>query len=268
MFCSQCGQRNPDGARFCAQCGSPLPAGAAPQAPAGASLAPQPYDGAFAPPPPPSFADVPTAAPPAYGQGPAFGPPAPSQPAYSAPSYGPPPPPAAAAPSWGPPVPPMAGPVPGYGAPYGAAGYGAAPAMEYKGVMPRFFAAIVDGILMGVAMTVLMFLLSDGFDMSAMSEGDVTALSGLSLPLVLVSWGYMIVFEGLFGGTIGKLILGMRVVNAEGGNAGLGRALVRNLLRIIDMLPFAYLLGAIMVASSDTKQRLGDRVAGTYVVAR
>lgn len=89
-----------------------------------------------------------------------------------------------------------------------------------------------------------------------------------SLLCLVLAFGYYSFFEGVFGGTIGKLLLGMRVVNAEGRNCGLGRALVRNLLRIIDALPFAYIVGAALVDSSDKRQRLGDRVAKTYVVAR
>lgn len=252
MFCPQCGQRNPDQARFCARCGSPLPTGAASQAPSGGTPSAASHTEAFTPPPPP----------PAYNQGATYGPPPPSQPG-NAPAYGPPPPPAATAPAWGPPA---AGPAPSYG----GAAYGAAPTMEYKGVMPRFVATIIDGILTGVALTLLMALLGGGMDPEMLASGDFAyALSGVpSLLIIALGWGYPIVFEGLLGGTIGKLILGMRVVNAEGDKIGLGRALVRNLLRIIDALPFAYLLGVILVASSDEKQRLGDRVAGTYVVAR
>ena len=76
-----------------------------------------------------------------------------------------------------------------------------------------------------------------------------------------------IAFEG-GGGTPGKRILGMRIVDAGGNKPGFGKALVRNLLGIVDFLPFAYIIGVIMVATSQTKQRLGDRVAGTYVIGR
>lgn len=244
MFCPQCGQRNPDESRFCGQCGSPLPVIAAPP-----SNAPRP--GAYVPPPP------------SFSPGASYGPPAPPQPSYPA-SYGPLPP----APAWGPHA-PASGPAP-YAADYGAAEYDAAPAIAYKGVMPRFAAIVVDGILTSVATSLLAGLLGGGFDGEALASGDLAyALSGTPALLVIaLGWGYPIIFEGLFGGTVGKRILGMRVVNAEGGSIGLGRALVRNLLRIIDMLPFFYILGAILVSSSETKQRLGDRVAGTYVVAR
>lgn len=73
--------------------------------------------------------------------------------------------------------------------------------------------------------------------------------------------------EALCGGqTRGKQLLGIRVVDAHGAAPGPGRCLIRNLLRPIDNLPFGCTLGTILVAGSPRAQRLGDRVAGTFVV--
>jgi uncharacterized RDD family membrane protein YckC len=69
------------------------------------------------------------------------------------------------------------------------------------------------------------------------------------------------------GGTLGKLALGMRVVMEDGSPVTLTASLIRNLLRIIDGL-FAYLLGAIFIWTSPAKQRLGDRLAKTFVVKK
>ena len=60
----------------------------------------------------------------------------------------------------------------------------------------------------------------------------------------------------------------MKIVDAQGNKPGLTKSLVRNLLRIVDALPGIYLVGIIAVASSSTKQRVGDKVAGTFVVAK
>lgn len=129
---------------------------------------------------------------------------------------------------------------------------------------PRFGAIVIDNIVMAIAGVILgVLLMMAGLSPETEEYADTTSL----LCLVL-AFGYYSFFEGVFGGTIGKLLLGMRVVNAEGRNCGLGRALVRNLLRIIDALPFAYIVGAALVDSSDKRQRLGDRVVKTYVVAR
>jgi len=73
--------------------------------------------------------------------------------------------------------------------------------------------------------------------------------------------------EGLVGATIGKMVLGMRVTKVDGSPCDLQAALIRNILRIVDALPF-YLIGAILVWTSSRRQRLGDRVANTVVVSK
>lgn len=72
-------------------------------------------------------------------------------------------------------------------------------------------------------------------------------------------------FEGASSRTPGKLLVGIRVSRADGGRAGWGRALVRNAMRFVDYL-MLFLVGIVAMLLSRSNQRLGDRVAGTYVV--
>jgi hypothetical protein len=72
--------------------------------------------------------------------------------------------------------------------------------------------------------------------------------------------------EGFLGTTVGKMIFKVKVLSEDGNRCGPGRAAVRNLLRFIDALPFLYLIAFILIARSERKQRLGDRVAKTVVV--
>ena len=53
-----------------------------------------------------------------------------------------------------------------------------------------------------------------------------------------------------FVATLGKLLLGLRVVNVDGSRIGWGASIIRNLLRIIDALPFFYLFGAILICTA------------------
>jgi len=128
-------------------------------------------------------------------------------------------------------------------------------------VLPRFFAMLLDSLLLGIV----------GFGVNMLAFNNAGLMDETTMMLVYGGYGllstlYIIILEA-GGGTPGKRILGMRIVSAkDGGAPGFGRALVRNLFRFIDVLPFFYILGAILVATSDTKQRLGDRIAGTYVV--
>jgi uncharacterized RDD family membrane protein YckC len=76
------------------------------------------------------------------------------------------------------------------------------------------------------------------------------------------------ILEGLAGRTLGRIATGTVVVDGSGGRPGLWRAILRSLLRWIEVNPF--LIGGvpagIVVLMSKHRQRLGDMVAGTYVV--
>ena len=98
------------------------------------------------------------------------------------------------------------------------------------------------------------------------------AVEGVSFLLFTLLWFvYFIAMEAAVGGTIGKLLLGIRVVGADGRRAGLGAVFIRNALRVVDGFPYVlpYLVGW-MVALNDKpgRRRVGDRVAKTYVVLK
>jgi len=77
---------------------------------------------------------------------------------------------------------------------------------------------------------------------------------------------YFICLEGLAGATLGKWLLGIRVVRLDRGRPGLARGLVRNLLRLVDGLPAFNIVGVVLILRSREKARCGDRWAGTRVV--
>jgi len=90
---------------------------------------------------------------------------------------------------------------------------------------------------------------------------------GLYLGLMfLLMWAYTIVQEACWGRTLGKRVLGLRVVAQDGAPIGWMAAITRNLLRTVDMLPFAYALGLLSSLFDRNGRRLGDLVAGTVVV--
>ena len=94
-------------------------------------------------------------------------------------------------------------------------------------------------------------------------------LWGISDPICLVFlfiiFAYFILMEAYVGWTVGKRILGMRVVDGTGNKIGFSKALIRNLLRFVDGLPALNILGIILIAFSPRGQRFGDRVAKTFV---
>jgi uncharacterized RDD family membrane protein YckC len=58
----------------------------------------------------------------------------------------------------------------------------------------------------------------------------------------------------------------IKVVDESGGSLDGRRIVVRNILRIVDWLPFLYIMGFILLSTSNSKQRLGDIAAKTVVV--
>jgi uncharacterized RDD family membrane protein YckC len=78
---------------------------------------------------------------------------------------------------------------------------------------------------------------------------------------------YYVVCEAATGMTLGKRMVGIRVVAEDGEHVTLVAAIVRNLLRLVDAL-FFYFVGFLFAVTSFRGQRLGDRAAHTMVVRR
>ncbi len=77
---------------------------------------------------------------------------------------------------------------------------------------------------------------------------------------------YFVVLEGTFGVTVGKRVVGIKVVDLSGGRPGLQKSFVRNILRLVDALPVMSILRAVLILPSLERTRVGDRVAKTRVV--
>lgn len=87
------------------------------------------------------------------------------------------------------------------------------------------------------------------------------------LPTLLIYFLYHPVLEiAMRGRTPGKRIAGVRLVTREGDIPGAGPLLLRNIFRLIDSLPLAYLVGLITVVLTEHHVRVGDLAAGTLLV--
>ena len=74
-----------------------------------------------------------------------------------------------------------------------------------------------------------------------------------------------VVLQTVTGASLGKMILGLRVVDSQGRVAGFGRQLGRWLLLIVDSF-FCYLVGLITSLATHPHRRVGDMAAGTFVI--
>jgi uncharacterized RDD family membrane protein YckC len=128
---------------------------------------------------------------------------------------------------------------------------------------------IVAGIVDVIALLVILALMTALFGESSSTEsgGASFELSGLPFIVTVALWFlYYLVPEMLTAKTLGKKLLGLRVVSEDGTPYGPGKAFLRNLLRLVDGLPVLYLLGVILVVVTPKHQRIGDMAAGTLVV--
>jgi uncharacterized RDD family membrane protein YckC len=130
------------------------------------------------------------------------------------------------------------------------------------GPVTRFLAWVVDA---GVIMAMVMML---GFVMgflSLLSRDLAGAVSAIGY--FVVSIGYGITCEWFWRGqTIGKRLLRLRVVDAEGMRLQFNQVVTRNLLRFVDALPVMYFVGGVACWLSPKCQRLGDLAANTVVL--
>lgn len=83
----------------------------------------------------------------------------------------------------------------------------------------------------------------------------------------VISIGYGIFAEWYWRGqTVGKRLLRLRVVDAQGLKLNFSQIALRNLLRSIDLLPAFYAIGGAICLLTRHSQRLGDIAAGTIVI--
>jgi len=96
------------------------------------------------------------------------------------------------------------------------------------------------------------------------SEGNIALLPIAHGAL----WLLQILLQAFTGATIGKFMTGIRVVREDGQRPGIVRSAVRTVAYFIDGFPWVppMLLGLIVSVTSKRHRRLGDRLAGTFVV--
>ena len=136
----------------------------------------------------------------------------------------------------------------------------------YAGLGVRALSLFVDAL---ASLVVAIPLAASQGGLQASNGSFRAELSGIPFLVAVVAWlAYMTLAEATVGASLGKLLVGVRVRRADNDRLTATGAVVRNLLRLIDALPYfiPYLVGGVAVARSPQRQRLGDRAAGTVVV--
>lgn len=80
-------------------------------------------------------------------------------------------------------------------------------------------------------------------------------------------WGYFVINEIILdGSSLGKRVLGIRVIKEDGSPIDIVDSLTRNFIRFVDLLPGTCLVGFMVMMCNEKSKRLGDYAAGTVVV--
>jgi uncharacterized RDD family membrane protein YckC len=104
------------------------------------------------------------------------------------------------------------------------------------------------------------------FDLLGVFSSDF-AVAAQFISYFAFTFGYSIFFEWIWRGqTIGKRVLKLRVVDADGLRLTSAQIVIRNLLRLVDLLPLCYTVGGAFLVLSPKLQRLGDLAANTVVI--
>ena len=121
--------------------------------------------------------------------------------------------------------------------------------MEYIGFWVRLAAVIIDGIITGVVSAVIDLLVD-------------TAILGSIFSLL-----YYVLLTGLKGQTLGKMALGIQVVDVQGNVPGIWRAFFREVIgKLISTI--AFFLGFLWIIRDPRKRGWHDYIGGTFVVRK
>jgi uncharacterized RDD family membrane protein YckC len=141
------------------------------------------------------------------------------------------------------------------------------------GIGSRFLAVLIDSLIqMGVAIVLGLIFVGisrefGGAGAGQSSAADIWVAAFIIFGFFLLMYVYFMLFEAIWNGqTPGKRLTHIRVIKDSGQPITAIDAVGRNLLRIVDQLPFAYGIGVLCAWISPQSKRLGDYVAGTVVV--
>ncbi|MGD9009014.1 MAG: RDD family protein [Desulfobacteraceae bacterium] len=130
------------------------------------------------------------------------------------------------------------------------------------GPISRSLAWLLDAAAIIAAAMVLIAVLSALGKLSADISGAIFLVA-----MFVVNLGYAMVLEWFWNGqTLGKRLLGLRVMDVRGLRLQPYQIIIRNLLRAVDSLPAAYLVGGLTSLFNRYAQRLGDLAANTIVI--
>jgi uncharacterized RDD family membrane protein YckC len=135
---------------------------------------------------------------------------------------------------------------------------------QVAGLGTRGIAQILD-LLIVTGLLIALFFFASG--VAAYTQSSTLAILIELFGSFVIVFGYFWISEALFSGqTLGKRAFRLRVVGDRGEPMTWVQAGIRNVIRIVDFLPYGYGVGLIVLFANGRGKRLGDLAAGTIVV--
>lgn len=139
---------------------------------------------------------------------------------------------------------------------------------HYGGFWIRFLGVFIDGLLIDVVYFVMVFLVMPMMIASRTARSNPAALPVYAMLLtfvpLLVAVLYEVIMIRKFGATLGKMVVGVKVVRTDGGGISWGISIARYLMKMVSGMILA--IGYIMAGFDDQKRGLHDRVCDTRVI--
>ncbi len=158
----------------------------------------------------------------------------------------------------------------------------------YAGFGQRLLAFIIDGIIIGIVYTVILTpimtviglgIASEAQNMQGLSEDEATAATVGMVGSILAAVGtailaiyaiqllyYAIMESSKYQASVGKLAMGIKVVDLNGNRVSFGTAFIRAIGKILSGA--IMYIGYLMAAFTEKKQGLHDMIASTLVVKK
>jgi uncharacterized RDD family membrane protein YckC len=140
---------------------------------------------------------------------------------------------------------------------------------DIAGIGSRFMALLLDTLIQVVLIIIgIVSLNAAGATLGDASGSLLSWYTALMIMFVFIVFiGYFIFFEMILRGrTPGKAAVKIRVIKKNGQPLTFTASLVRNIFRIVDMLPGLYGIGIISMFANSDSRRIGDLAASTIVV--
>lgn len=143
--------------------------------------------------------------------------------------------------------------------------------MNYSGFGRRLVAVLLDAVILGVISGIIAAILGGILGGKAMNNGEASSsfivgfVTFNNVVSIVLTIGYYVFYQAKMGQTLGKKVMGIKVVDAKGKTPG---ALTFFLREIVGKMVSGIILGIgyLMVLWDGKKQALHDKIASTYVV--